>query len=84
MGERSWQLRQEPASPEGMDCGAYLAAVLDLFSLTRTTWPGATTLFIRNNILRHLKEDTSSKMGDGGSMSESEDVNMTDAAQGRR
>ena len=61
---------------------AYLAAVPDFFSLTRTTWPGSVTLFIRDNILKHLKEGTSSKMGDGGSMSESEDVDMTGAAQG--
>ena len=46
-------------------------------SLTRTTWPGAITLVIRDNIFKHLKEGTSSKMGDGGSMSESEDVEMT-------
>ena len=53
----------------------YLAAVPD-FSLTRTTWPGAVTLHIRENILKLLKE------GDGGSMSESEDVDMTGAALG--
>ena len=54
----------------------------DFFFLTRTTWPGSVTLFIRDNILKRLKEGTSSKMGDGGSMSESEDVDMTGAAQG--
>ena len=60
----------------------YLAAVPDFFSLTRTTWPGSVTLHIRDNILKLLKEGTSSKMGDGGSMSESEDVDMTGAALG--
>ena len=60
----------------------YLAAVPDFFSLTRTTWPGSVTLHIKNNILKLLKEGTSSKMGDGGSMSESEDVDMTGAALG--
>ena len=60
----------------------YLAAVPDFFSLTRTTWPGSVTLHIRDNILKLLKEGTSSKMGDGGSMSESEDVDMTGAAMG--
>ena len=60
----------------------YLAAVPDFFSLTRTTWPGSATLYIRDNILKLLKEGTSSKMGDGGSMSESEDVDMTGAALG--
>ena len=45
----------------------YLAAVPDFFSLTRTTWPGSVTLHIRDNILKLLKEGTSSKMGDGGS-----------------
>ena len=74
--------RNRPVQRAWIVVPAYLAAVPDLFSLTRTTWPGATTLFIRDNILKHLKEGTSSKMGDGGSMSESEDVNMTGAAQG--
>ena len=60
----------------------YLAAVPDFFSLTRTTWPGSVTLHIRDNILKLLKEGTSSKTGDGGSMSESEDVDMTGAALG--
>ena len=61
---------------------AYLAAVPDFFSLTRTVWPGAVTLNIRDNIFKHLKEGTSSKMGDASSMSESEDVEMTGAVQG--
>ena len=80
----SWgQLRQESASPKAwIVVPAYLAAVPDFFSLTRTTWPGSVTLFIKENILKLLKEGTSSKMGDGGSMSESEDVDMTGAAQG--
>ena len=74
--------RNRPVQRAWIVVPAYLAAVPDLFSLTRTTWPGATTLYIRDNILKHLKEDTSSKMGDGGSMSDSEDVNMT--REGRR
>ena len=61
---------------------AYLAAVPDFFSLTRTVWPGDVTLKIRDNIFKHLKEGTSSKMGDASSMSESEDVEMTNAVQG--
>ena len=35
-----------------------------------------------DNIFKHLKEGTSSKMGDASSMSEPEDVEMTGAAQG--
>ena len=61
---------------------AYLAAVPDFFSLTRTVWPGDVTLKIRDNISKHLKEGTSSKMGDASSMSESEDAEMTSAVQG--
>ena len=57
----------------------YLAVVPDFFVLTRTTWPGSITLCI---ILKLLKEGTSSKMGGGGSMSESEDIDITGAARG--
>ena len=74
--------RSRPVQRAWIVVPAYLAAVPDFFSLTRTTWPGSVTLFIRDNILKLLKEGTSSKMGDGGSMSESEDVDMTGAAQG--
>ena len=74
--------RNRPVQRAWVVVPAYLAAVPDFFSLTRTTWPGSVTLFIRDNILKHLKEGTSSKMGDGGSMSEFEDVDMTGAAQG--
>ena len=74
--------RNRPVQSAWIVVPAYLAAVPDFFSMTRTTWPGAVTLNIRDNIFKHLKEGTSSKMGDGGSMSESEDVEMTSAAQG--
>ena len=69
---------------KNVDCGACIPhrAVPDFFSLTRTVWPGAVTLNIRDNIFKRLKEGTSSKMGDASSMSESEDVEMTGAAQG--
>ena len=43
---------------------AYLAAVPDYFSLTWTEWPGDVALKVRHNILKQLKEGTSSKMGD--------------------
>ena len=74
--------RNRPVQRAWVVVPAYLAAVPDFFSLTRTTWPGSVTLYIRDNILKALKESTSSKMGDGGSMSESEDVDMTSADQG--
>ena len=61
---------------------AYLAAVPDFFSLTRTEWPGEVGLKIRDFILQQLKENTSSKMGDASSMPESEDAEMTSAGQG--
>ena len=74
--------RNRPVQRAWIVVPAYLAAVPDFFSMTRTTWPGAVTLNIRDNIFKHLKEGTSSKMGDGSSMFESEDVEMTGVAQG--
>ena len=74
--------RNRPVQRAWIVVPAYLAAVPDFFSLIRTVWPGDITLKIRDNIFKHLKEGTSSKMGDASSMSESEDAEMTSAVQG--
>ena len=69
--------RNKPVQNAWIVVPAYLAAVPDFFSLTRTEWPGDVGLKIRDFILQQLKENTSSKMGDASSMSESEDVEIT-------
>ena len=56
--------RNRPVQRAWIVVPAYLAAVSDFFSLTRAVWPGDVTLKIRDNIFKHLKEGTSSKMGD--------------------
>ena len=48
---------------------------------SRTEWPGDVALKVRDNILKQLKEGTSSNVGDVSSMSETEDVEMTGAGQ---
>ena len=73
--------RNRPVQRAWIVLPAYLAAVPDYFSLTRTEWPGDVALKVRDNILKQLKEGTSSKMGDVSSMSETEDVEMTGAGQ---
>ena len=68
--------RNKPVQRAWILLPAYLAAVPDFFSLTRTDWPGETGMKIRDAILKEAKESTSSKMGGAGSMSESEDPEM--------
>ena len=74
--------RNKPVQRAWIVMPAYLAAAPDFFSLTRTEWSGDIALKIRDNIFKHLKEGTSSKMDDASSMSESKDAEMTSAVQG--